>query len=92
MNHPPGPAQPPDRPTSASVRRADAGDAPDVARLLHDFNTEYSDPTPGVAVLTERTRSLLERGEIVVFLGGDGPDGIAVLRLRPSFWTGAPDA
>ena len=92
MNHPLGPAQPPDRPTSATVRRADSGDAPEVARLLHDFNTEYSDPTPGVAVLTERTRRLLESGEIVVFLGGDGPDGIAVLRLRPSFWTGAPDA
>ena len=30
--------------------------------------------------------------ELRSFLGGDGPDGIAVLRLRPSFWTGAPDA
>src|SRR5690242_9013782 len=29
------------------IRRAEARDAVDVARLLHDFNVEYSEPTPG---------------------------------------------
>ena len=75
-----------------AVRRAGSDDAPDIARLLHDFNTEFSEPTPGIAVLTERTRRLLADGEMTVMLGGEGPDGLAVLRFRPSFWTGALDA
>jgi ribosomal protein S18 acetylase RimI-like enzyme len=74
------------------VRRAAAGDAPAVARLLHDFNTEFSARSPGVGLLTERTRDLIERGEMTALLGGDGPDAIAVVRFRPSFWTGALDA
>jgi len=74
------------------VRRAEPADAPEVARLLHDFNTEYDDPTPGVAVLTERVQQMLADGEMTVLLGGERPDGLAVLRFRPSFWSGAPDA
>ncbi len=34
------------------IRRADPEDAAAIARLLHDFNNEYSEPTPGVAALT----------------------------------------
>ena len=78
--------------TAASVRRAEIADAPDVARLLHDFNTEFSEPTPGVAALTERTRQLIADGAITVLLGGKRPDGIAVLRFRPSLWTETLDA
>ena len=63
-----------------------------MARLLHDFNTEYSEPTPGVGALTDRARSLISDGEITVLLGGEGPDGIAQIRFRPSIWTGALDA
>lgn len=74
------------------VRRAGVADAPVVARLLHDFNTEFSEPTPGVPVLTDRARRLIHEGEIVVLLGGEGPDGIALIRLRPSIWTGMLDA
>jgi ribosomal protein S18 acetylase RimI-like enzyme len=76
----------------SAVRRATPADAPEVGRLLHDFNTEFSEPSPGAAVLAERARPLLESGEIVVLLGGSGPDGIAQLRFRPSIWTGALDA
>ena len=82
-------------PTGSSeipVRRADVADAPDVARLLHDFNTEFSDPTPGVAALTDGARRLLAAGEITVLLGGERPDGLALIRLRPSIWSGALDA
>ena len=75
-----------------TVRRAAVADAPEVARLLHDFNTEFSEPSPGVAVLTERARALLADGEITVLLGGEGPDGIAELRVRPSIWSGELDA
>jgi ribosomal protein S18 acetylase RimI-like enzyme len=74
------------------VRGAGIEDAPEVARLLHDFNTEFSEPSPGVEVLTVRARQLLADGEITVLLGGEGPDGIAMLRFRPSIWTGALDA
>ena len=75
-----------------SVRRATPDDAGDVARLLHDFNTEYEEESPGVAVLTERVRQFLADGEMTVLLVGDGPDGLAQLRFRPSLWSGALDA
>jgi GNAT superfamily N-acetyltransferase len=74
------------------VRRAEVADAPNVARLLNDFNTEFSDPTPGLAVLTERLRPLIANPEVRVLLGGEPPHGVAVVRFRPSFWTGALDA
>jgi ribosomal protein S18 acetylase RimI-like enzyme len=57
-----------------------------IGRLLHDFNTEYDEPTPPPEALAERFRELLA-GDTVVLLGGSGPDGIAVLRLRPAIWT-----
>jgi ribosomal protein S18 acetylase RimI-like enzyme len=69
------------------VRRAGTGDAEAVARLLHDFNTEFGEPTPGVAALTGRLRGLLDAGEVIVLLGGEGPDGLALLRLRPALWS-----
>ncbi|HEV7401236.1 MAG TPA: GNAT family N-acetyltransferase [Solirubrobacterales bacterium] len=74
------------------IRRAEAADAAEVARLLHDFNTEFSDPTPGVEVLTGRLGQLLEDGQVTVLLGGDEPDGLALFRLRPSLWDNAPEA
>jgi ribosomal protein S18 acetylase RimI-like enzyme len=74
------------------VRRADTADAAEVARLLHDFNTEFDEPTPGVEALSERTRRLMAEGEITVLLGGERPDGIAVLRLRPALWAEGLDA
>lgn len=74
------------------VRLAGVEDAPAVARLLHDFNTEFDDPTPGVADLTVRMRRLLDEDEATVLLGGEGPDAIAVLRFRPSLWADSPDA
>jgi ribosomal protein S18 acetylase RimI-like enzyme len=74
------------------VCRAVVADAPEVARLLHDFNTEFDDPTPGVEALTERARQLLAEGEMTVLLGGERPDGIALIRLRPAIWTDGLDA
>jgi ribosomal protein S18 acetylase RimI-like enzyme len=75
-----------------SVRRATAADAPDAARLLFDFNTEFATPTPPADVLAERLAELLERDEATVLLAGSGPDGLALLRFRPSLYTGRPDA
>lgn len=72
--------------SSAATRQAGTGDAAEIARLLHDFNTEFSDPTPGVEILTARIEQLLEEGEVNVLLGGEGPDGLALFRLKPSLW------
>lgn len=68
------------------VRQATAEDAGEIARLLRDFNLEYSEPTPDVATLTETVRRLLEESEIVVMLAGSGPDGLSLFRFRPALW------
>ena len=73
------------------IRRATPDDAPAVARLLHDFNTEYDEFTPGVEALTRNARAMLAEGEMVVLLAGDGPDALAELRFRKSVWTAKPD-
>lgn len=73
------------------IRRAGEDDAADVAQLLHDFNTEYDDPTPGVPALTERLGELLAEEEITVLLAGDPPHGFALFRTRPSLWSKAND-
>jgi ribosomal protein S18 acetylase RimI-like enzyme len=75
-----------------SIRLAMAEDAASIAQLLHDFNTEFSEPTPGVARLAEIVSTMFGAGEITVLLAGEGPDGIAVLRFRTAIWTGAPEA
>lgn len=72
-----------------AVRQAAAGDAEAVGRLLHDFNTEYDDVTPGPAALAERVRELLAAGDTKILVGGPGPDGLAVLRFRLSIWSQA---
>lgn len=74
-----------------AVRRATAADAGDVGRLLHDFNTEYDDPTPGPDRLAERINRLLAGGDTEVLLAGAGPDGLAVLRFREAIWAEAPE-
>jgi ribosomal protein S18 acetylase RimI-like enzyme len=74
------------------IRRAGPEDAAAIARLLHDFNTEYSEPTPGVRALTEYSRGLLAAGEMTVLLAGGGPDGISLVRFRTGVWTGEPEA
>ena len=70
-----------------TVRAATPDDAGAIARLLHDFNTEYSEPTPPVEVLAERCRELLAAGEIRVLLDRRAAFGLAMLRFRPSIWT-----
>lgn len=74
------------------IRRAGPEDAVAIARLLHDFNSEYEEPTPGVDALTRYSRELLESGEMTVLLAGDGPDGLSLVRFRPGLWDGAQEA
>jgi GNAT superfamily N-acetyltransferase len=76
----------------SEIRRADEADAAAIAQLLHDFNSEYEDYTPGVPALTERLGELLGENEVTVLLAGDPPTGFALFRLRPSLWAKATDA
>ncbi|MEV4686943.1 GNAT family N-acetyltransferase [Microbacterium sp. LWH3-1.2] len=74
------------------VRRATVDDADVVARLLHDFNTEFDTDTPGPFVLAERLRRLLADGQTLALLGGEPASGVALLTLRPNVWYPGPVA
>ena len=73
--------------TGWTIRRAGTDDAVAAGRLLCDFNTEYDEPTPPPERLAVRVRELLAHGDTQILLGGEGPDGIAVLRFRPAIFT-----
>jgi ribosomal protein S18 acetylase RimI-like enzyme len=60
--------------------------------MLHDFNSEYDMPSPGVAALGPRVRGLIEAGEITILLVGEGPEGFVQLRFRPSVWSDSLEA
>jgi ribosomal protein S18 acetylase RimI-like enzyme len=58
-----------------------------IGRLLHAFNLEFDEPSPPPPVLAERLGQLIEGGDTLVVLAGNGPDGLAVLRFRPAIWS-----
>jgi ribosomal protein S18 acetylase RimI-like enzyme len=70
-----------------TIRRAQPADAQAVGQMLHDFNTEYEEVTPSPQAIAERVLELSAAGDLHVLLAGDAPDGLAVLRFRPSLWT-----
>ncbi len=69
------------------VRLASRDDAAAIGQLLYDFNREFDEPAPAPSALAERLRQLIEDGETMVLLVGDGPDGLAVLRFRAAIWS-----
>lgn len=71
------------------MRTADNADADAIGRLLHDFNAEFGEPTPGPDTLAERIGELLCADEITVLLTGAPAQGLAVLRFRASIWSSA---
>lgn len=74
------------------VRAATAEDTPVIAGMLHEFNLEFADPSPGVAVIEPRVRDFLER-EIKFFrLAVDGEDvvGFAQISFHASIWSDGP--
>lgn len=77
---------------TACVRSAGLEDAATVARLLHDFNTEFGDPSPGVAVLAERLRRLLAGSDVVALLAAEPSVGVALVTFRPNVWDAGPVA
>ncbi|WP_326968888.1 GNAT family N-acetyltransferase [Arthrobacter sp. CG_A4] len=83
---------PDDSPGGQRPRRATMADAAVVARMLYDFNTEFSTPTPGVRELQARLKLLLAGDDVVVLLIGEPASGVAVLSFRPNVWYPGPVA
>jgi len=72
-----------------SPRLATVDDADEVARLLHDFNTEFATPSPGADVLAARLRVLLAGDETFALLAGAAGTpavGVGLVTLRPNVW------
>jgi GNAT superfamily N-acetyltransferase len=71
---------------ATTIRVAEVADADAVGQLLHDFNTEFDEPTPGPHAVAERVRKLLADDEFTVVIADAdaGPEGLAALRFRPS--------
>ena len=78
--------------SGGSARRATTADAAVVAQLLHDFNTEFSTPTPDAGELQSRLTQLLAGDDVVVLLIGEPASGVAVLSFRPNVWYRGPVA
>jgi GNAT superfamily N-acetyltransferase len=72
------------------ARVATVADAAAIAELLHAFNEEFDEPSPGPGFLTERLRALLPRDDVEAVVAEDPPVGIALLFLRPSVWHEGP--
>jgi GNAT superfamily N-acetyltransferase len=73
-------------------RIATAVDAATLAGLLHDFNEEFGDPSPGPEVLASRLGRLLSAEGTVALLVGDPPAGFALVTLRSNVWYDTPVA
>ena len=63
-----------------------------MARLLHDFNTEFDTATPGTAILTTRLQSLLAGPSTLAYLAGEPAAGVALVTLRSNVWYDGPVA
>jgi ribosomal protein S18 acetylase RimI-like enzyme len=75
---------------------ADSDGLAAAARLLHDFNEEYDEPTPPPEELEVRLIELVEQSQVIVLLGREqqsgAPVGVAVMRVQPSLWSRAQEA
>ena len=74
------------------ARLATVDDAGEVARLLHDFNTEFDTPTPGPGVLTGRLQRLLATEQTFAIVAGEPPVAVALVTVRPNVWYEGPVA
>ncbi|MGZ8737359.1 MAG: GNAT family N-acetyltransferase [Nocardioides sp.] len=66
------------------------------ARLLHDFNVEYDEPTPPPDELAVRLAELIGGGHVTVLVAREHETGaavgVAVMRVQPSVWSRAQEA
>ena len=75
-----------------TVRLAGVGDADDLARLLHDFNTEFDAPSPGADVLAGRLATLLDGPTTFAVLAGEPGVAVALVTLHTNVWSDGPVA
>jgi len=68
------------------ARVAGPDDSDDVARLLHDFNTEFDAPSPGSAILATRLRDLFAGEDTFAVLVGEPAVGVGLVTTRPNVW------
>lgn len=74
-----------------TIRVATVEDAPVVAALLTDFNTEFDSPVPDLPTLTRRFATLLARADVLVLLAEDtAACGFAYLTFRPTPYSDGP--
>ena len=77
-----------------TVREAVAGDAPAVATMLHDFNTEFGEPSPGAEWLATRVGEIIGRRATFWLLAFDSdrtkPVGMAQVSLQETVWSERP--
>jgi GNAT superfamily N-acetyltransferase len=73
-------------------RLATAGDAGEIAQLLHHFNLEFDTPSPGPAVLAPRLHDLLAGSDTFAILAGEPSLAVALVTLRPNVWYEGPVA
>lgn len=76
----------------SATRPATPADAPVIARLWHDFNTEFGDPVPAPDVLAPRVEEALHTGTIDVLLAGEPAVGFGLLSWRAYLPMDAPAA
>jgi ribosomal protein S18 acetylase RimI-like enzyme len=74
------------------IRMARPDDGAEVGLLLHDFNTEFDEPSPGADVMAERAARMIGTGEIIVLLAPEPDVGFALVTIRRQIWTDEPDA
>jgi len=73
-------------PDQHATRSANVDDAHAIGHLLHDFNTEFGEPSPGAEVLEARLRMLLGGGRTLALVSGTPPIAVALVTLRPNVW------
>lgn len=73
-------------PDPSRPRLATADDAHDLAVLLHDFNTEFHTPSPGVEALASRLTELLAGDATFAIVAGSPPAAVALVTLRTNVW------
>jgi ribosomal protein S18 acetylase RimI-like enzyme len=73
-------------------RVAGVDDSDEVARLLHDFNTEFDAPSPGPAILATRLRELFAGDDTFAVLIGEPAVGVGLVTTRPNVWYEGPVA
>ncbi len=73
------------------VRFATPADSARLARMLHDFNLEFGQASPGEEFLGNRVDCLIRTDTKTFLLAGDGA-GFAQVDLRPTVWSEGPVA